>query len=190
MGPGSASAPDSSSRAPRLGRCRAAGDGVRGRADVAGRRGRPAVLTHPGSTAAEATSGSRRFQARARATSHALLCAYARRGSVSGPRAAGAGVRPASPEPSQSNRPCSSGASRCVSRRAPGRSPQWSSRDRPPRSALPRTHTPAGPTGRSGRARGPGRPIDGRHQSAPASAKVSTRCCVASRATSRSPGAR
>jgi len=45
------------------------------------------VLTHPGSTATEMTSGNLRFQARARATSHALLSAYARRGSVSQPRA-------------------------------------------------------------------------------------------------------
>jgi hypothetical protein len=65
------------------------------------------VLTHPGSTATEMTSGNLRFQARA--TSHALLSAYARRGSVSRPRAAGCGrADPARPEPSQSNRPCSS----------------------------------------------------------------------------------
>jgi hypothetical protein len=100
-------------------RCRAAeGDGVRGRADVAGAPGLASlVLTHPGSTATEVTSGSLRFQARARATSHALLSAYARRGSVSRPRAAGRGrAAPARPEPSQSNHPCSSADSRWVRR--------------------------------------------------------------------------
>ena len=99
--------------------CRAAeGDGVRGRADVAGGAGAGQLgLDHPGSTATEMTSGNLRFQARARATSHALLSAYARRGSVSRPRAAGCGrADPARPEPSQSNRPCSSADSRWVSR--------------------------------------------------------------------------
>ena len=71
------------------------------------------VLTHPGSTAADVTSGSRRSQARAKATSHALLSTYARQGSVSRPSVAGCGCPdPATPEPSQTNRPRSSVDSR------------------------------------------------------------------------------
>ena len=75
------------------------------------------VLTQPGSTAAEATSGSRRPQASARARSQALLSEYASLGCCGPPRVAGSG-RPkfALLEPSQSSRPCSSAASRLVSR--------------------------------------------------------------------------
>src|SRR5215217_4015945 len=71
------------------------------------------VLTQPGSTAADAIVGSRRPQARARATSQALLSAYACLGSCWRPSTSGFG-RPelAVPEPSQSRRPCRFAASR------------------------------------------------------------------------------
>ncbi len=108
---------------------------------------------------------------RPRPTSHALLSAYARRGSPPGQGPRAAGVRtPPGPSAARATGPAARRTAGGSVGAAPGRSPQRSSRNRPPRSAAccPAPIRPrCAPTRRSGRARGPGRPIDGRHQSAP-----------------------
>lgn len=63
------------------------------------------VLTQPGSTATEMTSGNPRFQARARATSHALLSAYAAADRSPGQGPLAEGVRtPPGPSPARATR--------------------------------------------------------------------------------------
>jgi hypothetical protein len=114
---GPASAPGSSIARGQVG-CRAAeGDGVRGRADVAGGAGAGQLgLDPPGSTATEMTSGNLRFQARP--GQRRTPCSRRTPAGIGLP-AKGRGLRACGPRQaraSQSNRPCSSADSRRVSR--------------------------------------------------------------------------